>query len=64
MKHRADDQKNSDSAAATVQSNLAEPAKVELPLELDDIVAVAILDSVVKVKRRRSRSHGVSRRTK
>lgn len=62
MEHRADDPKNSDSAASTVQSNAAEPAKFELPIDFEDILAVAILDSILKVKPRRSRSRPPARR--
>jgi len=62
MEQHADDPKNSDSTVSTVQSNIAEPAKFELPLDFDDILAVAILDSVLKVKRRRSKGRGTPRR--
>jgi len=62
MEHRADDPKNSDSAVSTVHNNTAEPAKSELPIDFDDILAAAILDSVLRVKRRRSRSRGAPRR--
>jgi hypothetical protein len=62
MDRRTDNPANKDSAAATVQSKTAEPAKYELPIDFEDIVAVAILDSVLKVKRRRSRNRGGTRR--
>ena len=62
MEHRADDPKHSDSAASTDQSNAAEPAKFELPIDFDDILAVAILDSILRVKRQRPRSRSAARR--
>jgi len=62
MKHRADDPKKSDSGLSTVHNDTAKPAKFELPIDLDDILAVAILDSVLRVKRRKSRSRGAPRR--
>jgi hypothetical protein len=62
MEHRADDPKKSDSGLSTVHNNPAKPATFELPIDFDDIMAVAILDSVLKVKRRRSRSRGAPRR--
>jgi hypothetical protein len=62
MDHRTDNPANKDSAASTVQSKIAEPAKYELPIGFDDILAIAILDSVLKVKRRKSRSRGATRR--
>jgi hypothetical protein len=64
MKHRANDPKNSEPAASTVQGNAAEPVKFELPIDFDDVLAVAILDSVLRAKRRRSRSRGPARRPK
>jgi hypothetical protein len=62
MDHRTDNPANKDPAASTVQSKTAEPVKYELPIDFEDIVAVAILDSILKVKPRRSRSRGATRR--
>jgi hypothetical protein len=64
MEHRADEPKNSGSTTAAVRSHPAEPAKFQLPIDFDDIVAVAILDSVLRLKRRRSRSRSTTRRPK
>jgi hypothetical protein len=62
MEHRADDPKNGGSASSTVHRNTAEPPKFELPVDLDDILAVAILDSILRVKRPRPRNRGAARR--
>jgi hypothetical protein len=62
MEHRADDPKNSGSASSTVHRNTAEPPKFESPIDFDDILAVAILDSILRVKRRRRKSRGAARR--
>jgi len=62
MTHRAHDPKNSESASSTVRSTTAEPGKFELPVEFEDILAVAILDSVLRGKRRRSKNRAGARR--
>ena len=63
MTHRADDPKNSEPPASTAQGNPPEP-KFELPIEaLDEIAAVAIVDSVLRVKHRKFKK-GAARRPK
>ena len=62
MKRHTDDPKNSEAATPAVQNKAGEPAKYELPIDFDDILAIAVFDSVVRVKRRRLRSRGTARR--
>lgn len=62
MKHREDDPKDGESPASSGQPNAAKAAKFELPIDLDDIVAVAIFDSILRVKRRKLRSRSTARR--
>jgi hypothetical protein len=62
MADRTNNSTNKNSAASIDQSKAAEPAKYEVPIDLDDILAIAIADSVVRVKRRRSRSRTAARR--
>jgi hypothetical protein len=63
MKDRADDTNNSKIPRGTKSG---EPGRVEfdLPMDLDDIVAIAIFDSVLRGKRRRFKSRGGARRPK
>jgi hypothetical protein len=62
MAHRTNNSTNKDSVPSTVQDKAAEPAKYEVPIDFDDILAIAIADSVVRVKRRKARSRTAPRR--
>jgi hypothetical protein len=61
MKQNTDNQKNVESLPNTPAKK---PTNVELPLDLDDTIGIAIFDAVLNVKRRRLRSRSSSRRTK
>jgi len=62
MKQRIDNPKNREWPRWSAQTEEAEVAKFELPIDLDEILAVAIFDSVVRAKRRKFRSRGAARR--
>jgi hypothetical protein len=64
MKNRPDEPKRSDPAASAVEGHRAHPEKFELSIELDDVVAAAILDSILRAKRRKVRGSGLGRRSK
>jgi hypothetical protein len=61
MKRRADEPKARQLPASNVQNNSATADKFELPLDLDDILAVAIFDAALRGKRRRFRRRGSAR---
>jgi hypothetical protein len=64
MNRRTDRVKGSDSPPQSAQSTPSEQAKPALPIEFDDILAVAIVDSVLRVKHRRLRGRSGTRRPK
>jgi hypothetical protein len=64
MKHQEDHDKDSGSAETAASAGAFGPQKSEVPIDLDDLVAFAILHSVVKVKPRRLRNRSGSRRPK
>jgi hypothetical protein len=64
MKHQTDESKNRNSVPSAVKSNPAESAKFELPMDLDDVLAVAIFDTILRGKRRRFGSRGAARKPK
>ena len=61
MKRRADEPKARELPASNVKNNPATVEKIELPFDFDDILAVAILDTVMRGKRRRFRRRGSAR---
>jgi len=64
MKQRTNKPQQKESGSSTVEDNPAAPAKFELPIDFDDIVAAAVLDSILKSKRSRSRKSSAGRRSK
>jgi hypothetical protein len=64
MTDPSDIPRNKDSVASSSHNDEAKPPQFEIPFDFDDILAVAISDSVVKPKRRRFRSRGAARRPK
>jgi hypothetical protein len=61
MKNREDDPNRVQPQPSNDQVDPAEPLKYELPIGLEDIVAVGILDSVLRPKRRRFKSRSTRR---
>jgi hypothetical protein len=64
MERRGNDSENRDSTASDTTAKTAERAKAQLPIDFDDIIAIAILDSALRVKRRKSKSRTPARRPK
>jgi hypothetical protein len=64
MKNRGDDPKRRDSSASAVESQPAHPERAELSIELDDVLGVAILDSILRAKRRKARGPALGRRSR
>jgi hypothetical protein len=64
MKRRPEESNNNQSSSPSTQNTTLRPEKFELSLDFDDILAVAVFDSVLRVKRRRSKSRGAARRAK
>jgi hypothetical protein len=62
MKRREDDLKNRESLPSTAETNASEAAKLELPIDLDEILAAAIFDSVLRVKGRKFRNRSARRK--
>jgi hypothetical protein len=64
MKNRSSNAKGSDQALSNAQNYDAGGSKSELPLDLDELFWIAIFDSVLRIKRRKFRNRGGSRRPK
>jgi hypothetical protein len=63
MAHRGDEPQNRDSTTSNAESKTAALTKYELPIDLDDIIGVAILDSALRVKQHRKwKRRGAARR--
>jgi hypothetical protein len=62
MKHREDKSKKREFSPPSSSPKKNEVARFELPLDLADILAVAVADSVLRAKRRKFRSRSVGRR--
>jgi hypothetical protein len=58
MDSRLRSMKRGGSAPPTGSINDSEPAKFEVPLDFDDILALAVFDAAVKSKRRKFRRRG------
>jgi hypothetical protein len=64
MTNRTDEPKAGNALASTVETHHAHPEKFDYSIGLDDVVAVAILDSILRAKRRKVRGAGLGRRSK
>ena len=64
MKNGAPVETNRKPAERVGNSEAPGPPKFELNIDFDEILGLAILDSVSRVKRRKFKSRGTSRRTK
>ncbi len=62
--NRRTDETRSRNPASDAQTGRADQPKRGIPLDLDDILGIAIFDSVLRVKRRKLRSGSASRRPK
>ena len=62
MKRLDDKPKNYELPAPSSSPQENEVARFELPLDLDDILTVAIADSVLRAKQRKFRSRAAARR--
>jgi hypothetical protein len=64
MKRRTDQPNSNQAPTPTAKHATPDSGEFVLPLELDDIIAVAVFDSVLRVKRRRFKTHVTPRRAK
>lgn len=62
MKRREDKPKNSELPASSSSPQNNQAARFGLPIDLDDILAVAVAESVVRLKRRKFRNRTAPRR--
>jgi hypothetical protein len=62
MKQRGNERKEHESQLSSTQAKADETPRYELPIDLDEILAVAVFDSVLRVKQRKFKTHGSARR--
>jgi len=64
MAQRLGDSNNSVSAPKTAKDVIAERATFKLPIDFDDVLAIAIFDSILRGRRKKTRGRGAARRPK